>query len=182
MARRWLVGLSATVTLRPALVPVGLAVAGDEPASAGALRMVAETYAGDLGLTAVTGVGYSPGPAELLAAGTGPGRTGAAVVGISRIGDVAGCARLARGVAAPEPRRAPSSAGPLRHGTTAGLSSAPQGTEDPATIVREIVGRPGWTSGNAVAPVISGTGTRTADPVEGGAPPVLHLVYQRQNG
>ena len=64
--------------------------------------------------------------------------------------------------------------------TAAGPSGDPQRTEDLTTIVQEIVRRPGGASGAAL--VLSGTGTRTADPVEGDAPPVLHLVYQRQNG
>ena len=44
-------------------------------------------------------------------------------------------------------------------------------------IVQEIIGLPGWTSGNALALVITGTGRRTAEAFEGTGPPVLHLEY-----
>ena len=40
--------------------------------------------------------------------------------------------------------------------------------------------RTGWTSGNAMAFIITGTGTRTAEAFEGGAStaPMLHIEYR----
>lgn len=54
-----------------------------------------------------------------------------------------------------------------------------QRTPDLTAIVQEIVGRPGWASGNALALVITGTGHRTARSVEGRAAgaPLLHIEY-----
>jgi hypothetical protein len=53
-----------------------------------------------------------------------------------------------------------------------------QRTPNLATVIQEIVSRPGWASGNALALIITGTGTRTADSVEGGWGPILHIEYQ----
>jgi hypothetical protein len=52
-------------------------------------------------------------------------------------------------------------------------------SEDIKTIVQEIVNRPGWSSGNSLAFIITGTGTRTAESYEGnfGAAPLLHVEY-----
>ena len=46
-------------------------------------------------------------------------------------------------------------------------------------MVQEIVTRTGWTPGNALALIITGTGHRTARAYEGSAPgaPLLHLEY-----
>ena len=53
-----------------------------------------------------------------------------------------------------------------------------QQTPDLATVVQEIVDRPGWTDGNAMAFVITGSGRRTAEAYDGTVPPVLHIDYQ----
>jgi hypothetical protein len=45
-------------------------------------------------------------------------------------------------------------------------------------IVQELVSRPGWTSGNAMVLIVTGSGKRVADSFEGAAPAVLHIVYQ----
>ncbi len=47
------------------------------------------------------------------------------------------------------------------------------------TIVQEIVNRSGWVSGNSMAFIITGTGTRTAESYEGSktAAPLLHVEY-----
>jgi hypothetical protein len=62
---------------------------------------------------------------------------------------------------------------------TVGERSTAQRTPDLAAVVQEIVGRPGWASGNALALLVTGTGERTAEAVDGGATraPVLHIEY-----
>ncbi|MGA1796336.1 MAG: PilC/PilY family type IV pilus protein [bacterium] len=52
-------------------------------------------------------------------------------------------------------------------------------TPDLSHIVREIVDRPGWCSGNAMAFIITGTGCRTAESYDGesGSAPLLHVEY-----
>ncbi|HEY8059832.1 MAG TPA: hypothetical protein VID94_13810, partial [Acidimicrobiales bacterium] len=52
-----------------------------------------------------------------------------------------------------------------------------QRTPDLSTVIDQIVGRPGWAPGNALALVIRGTGRRTAEAFEGSGGPVLHLEY-----
>ena len=44
-------------------------------------------------------------------------------------------------------------------------------------MIQEIVSRPGWSSGNALVLIVTGTGTRTAKSFDNGSPPVLHLEY-----
>jgi hypothetical protein len=63
--------------------------------------------------------------------------------------------------------------------STVGARGADQRTPDLTTLLSEIVSRPGWTSGNAVVVIVTGTGTRTAEAYEGGATkaPVLHIQY-----
>jgi hypothetical protein len=67
---------------------------------------------------------------------------------------------------------------PLAWPTVAERSTA-QRTPDLAAVIQEIVGRPGWASGNALALLVTGTGERTAESVDGGASraPVLHIEY-----
>jgi hypothetical protein len=64
---------------------------------------------------------------------------------------------------------------------TIGLRGVDQRTPNLSAVVQEIVARSGWTSGNAMAFVITGTGTRTAEAFEGeGAvskAPTLHIEY-----
>jgi len=47
-------------------------------------------------------------------------------------------------------------------------------------VIQQVVDRPGWASGNAMAFIITGSGHRTADAFEGGAAnaPLLHIEYQ----
>ncbi len=45
-------------------------------------------------------------------------------------------------------------------------------------IVQEIVNRPGWASGNAIAIIVTGTGRRTAESRNGTYAPILHLEFQ----
>ena len=63
--------------------------------------------------------------------------------------------------------------------TTVGQAGTNQRTTDLSPVVQEIVNRTGWTPGNALALIITGTGHRTARAYEGSAPgaPLLHLEY-----
>jgi hypothetical protein len=63
--------------------------------------------------------------------------------------------------------------------TTIGERGPLQRTPDLAAIVREVIARPGWASGNAMAFLISGTGHRTADAADkaGGSPATLTVNY-----
>lgn len=47
-----------------------------------------------------------------------------------------------------------------------------------SSIVREIVARPGWSAGNALVVIITGTGKRTAEAFDGTFAPVLHVTYR----
>jgi sugar lactone lactonase YvrE len=60
---------------------------------------------------------------------------------------------------------------------TSGQAGPDQRTPDLSAIVNEIVGRSDWSSGNALAFIITGTGKRTADSYEGGVSnaPILHF-------
>jgi SdiA-regulated len=61
-----------------------------------------------------------------------------------------------------------------------GQAGAGQRTPDLKAVVQEVVGRPGWQPGNAIAVIVTGSGHRTADSFEGGASkaPLLHVEYQ----
>ena len=67
---------------------------------------------------------------------------------------------------------------------TAAARGADQRTPDLTPVLQEIVGRPGWASGNALAVVITGSGTRTASATERGPAkaPVLHVEYVPAGG
>jgi hypothetical protein len=62
---------------------------------------------------------------------------------------------------------------------TAGQSNAAQLTPNLAGLAQEVISRPGWASGNALAFLITGTGHRTADSADksGGFPPRLTVSY-----
>lgn len=60
---------------------------------------------------------------------------------------------------------------------TSGAAGPDQRTPDLSSVIQEIVSRPGWSSGNALVLIITGTGTRTAKSFDNGAGPVLHLEY-----
>ncbi len=54
-----------------------------------------------------------------------------------------------------------------------------QRTPDLAAVIQEIVDRPGWAPGQALALIITGAGRRTADSFDGGFGPILHIEYRR---
>jgi hypothetical protein len=62
---------------------------------------------------------------------------------------------------------------------TIGESAAAQRTPNVANLIQAIVDRAGWVQGNALALQFTGTGRRTAEAFEGGAPsaPLLHVEY-----
>lgn len=63
--------------------------------------------------------------------------------------------------------------------TSVGASGSDQQTTDLAAVVQEIVARPGWTPGNDLVLLVTGSGRRTAESYRGSAAtaPVLDLVY-----
>jgi hypothetical protein len=54
-----------------------------------------------------------------------------------------------------------------------------QRTPDLSAVVQEVVGRPGWVSGNGLALIVTGTGHRTTRAYDGkpAGAPLLHLEY-----
>ncbi len=65
-----------------------------------------------------------------------------------------------------------------------GEAGVDQRTPDISAIIQEIVDRPGWSSGNALVIIITGTGTRTAESYDGnaGAAPLLHVEWDVGGG
>ena len=61
--------------------------------------------------------------------------------------------------------------------TTVGEAGANQRTSDLSAVLQEIINRPGWASGNALALIITGSGKRTAEAFEGARAPVLHIEF-----
>jgi hypothetical protein len=64
--------------------------------------------------------------------------------------------------------------------TVVGAAGPDQQTPDISSIIQEIVGRPGWANGNALAIIVTGTGERTAESFNGdaAAAPLLRIEYQ----
>jgi PKD repeat protein len=62
---------------------------------------------------------------------------------------------------------------------TAGEAGPNQRTPDMSAVIQEVVSRPGWASGNALAVIVTGTGHRTAWAWNGNAAasPLLHVEY-----
>ncbi|MGI9341198.1 MAG: LamG domain-containing protein, partial [Gammaproteobacteria bacterium] len=63
--------------------------------------------------------------------------------------------------------------------TTVGDAGTDQQTPDIAAVIQEIVNRPGWTSGNDIVIIVTGSGERTAESQNGvsAAAPLLHIEY-----
>jgi hypothetical protein len=64
--------------------------------------------------------------------------------------------------------------------TTVGEAGPDQRTPDIASVIQEIVYRPGWSSDNAMVLIITGTGERVAESYDGSsaAAPLLHVEYK----
>ncbi len=62
---------------------------------------------------------------------------------------------------------------------TVGAAGAEQRTPPLVSILQELIDRPGWTSGNAAAFIITGSGTRWAEAYDGdpSGAPLLHVAY-----
>ncbi|MFH1103547.1 MAG: metallophosphoesterase [Actinomycetota bacterium] len=60
---------------------------------------------------------------------------------------------------------------------TVGAAATDQRTPDLSPVLQAIINRPDWTTGNPLALILSGTGTRTAESFNGTAAPVLHLQW-----
>ena len=62
---------------------------------------------------------------------------------------------------------------------TTGEAGPNQQTTDIGTVIQEIVNRPGWSSGNSLAIIVTGTGKRMAESFDGvqNAAPLLHVEY-----
>jgi chitodextrinase len=63
--------------------------------------------------------------------------------------------------------------------TSTGEAGADQRTPDLSPVIEEIVGRVGWSPGNAIGLIVTGTGTRTAESYDGApaAAPQLQVTY-----
>ncbi|MBI5158101.1 MAG: hypothetical protein HZA58_08860, partial [Acidimicrobiia bacterium] len=68
--------------------------------------------------------------------------------------------------------------------TAVGLAGTAQRTPDLTSVLNELLAAPGWTSGNAIAFTITGTGSRVAESYEGSAAaaPLLHVEYTLNGG
>ncbi len=60
---------------------------------------------------------------------------------------------------------------------TVGAQGPDQQTPDLTSVMQEIVNRGGWTAGNSMVFIITGTGVRTAEAFDGLFAPVLHVTY-----
>ena len=66
--------------------------------------------------------------------------------------------------------------------STTGARGVAQRTPDLTQLAQELVNRPGWDSGNAMAFVLTGSGTRTAEAFEGTGAPTLEITYSVGGG
>ena len=62
--------------------------------------------------------------------------------------------------------------------STVGAAGADQRTPNMASVIQEIVNRPGWTGGNSLVIIITGTGRRTAESYEGDAAGAAKLTVE----
>jgi hypothetical protein len=63
--------------------------------------------------------------------------------------------------------------------STVGEAGPDQQTPDIASVIQEVVNRPGWSSGNSLVIIITGSGERVAESYNGdpAAAPLLHVDY-----
>jgi hypothetical protein len=62
--------------------------------------------------------------------------------------------------------------------TSVGEAGQDQRTPNLATVVQQLVSRPGWANGNPIVLIITGSGRRVAHTFDSGVPAVLHVEYQ----
>jgi hypothetical protein len=62
-----------------------------------------------------------------------------------------------------------------------GASGVDQRTPDIATVIQEIVSQPGWSAGNALVVIVTGSGKRVAESYNGlpSGAPLLHVEYSQ---
>jgi hypothetical protein len=60
---------------------------------------------------------------------------------------------------------------------TAGEQSVNTRSPNLAAVVQQVIDRPGWSSGNALVVLVTGSGRRAAKSFDGGVPPILHVEY-----
>jgi hypothetical protein len=62
---------------------------------------------------------------------------------------------------------------------SSGLAGPDQRTTDLSALVQEVVNRGGWSSGNSLVVIISGTGNRLAEAYDGlpNGAPLIHIEY-----
>ncbi len=60
-----------------------------------------------------------------------------------------------------------------------GAAGPDQQTSNLAALIQEIVSRPGWTAGNSLVLLVTGSGVRVAESFDGiaSAAPLLHVEY-----
>jgi hypothetical protein len=83
------------------------------------------------------------------------------------------------GSVASRPRTSASVAWSPEPWEIAGEAGPAQRTGNLAAVIQQIVGRPGWSAGNALVLIISGSGSRVAEAYDGDSSlaPLLHLEY-----
>jgi hypothetical protein len=88
-------------------------------------------------------------------------------------------AASARNISARPSTGAAVSWNPVPTWPTLGVAGQAQRTPNIATVVEEIVARAGWTSGNALVVIITGSGKRVAESYDGlpSGAPLLHVEY-----
>jgi hypothetical protein len=66
---------------------------------------------------------------------------------------------------------------------TVGAAGPNQQTPDVASVIQEIVDRPGWAAGNSIVLTVTGSGTRTAESYDGqqAAAPLLHVEFTSES-
>ena len=68
----------------------------------------------------------------------------------------------------------------VHEGEPVGESGPDQRTPDIGPVIQQIIGQPGWASGNALVIIVTGTGERVAESYRGdpGGAPLLTIEYR----
>ena len=129
------------------------------------------------GLTIPPGAIISNAYVQFQADETGTTATSLAIQG--QAADNAAAFTTATNNISSRPRTAASVSSAPPPWTTVGAAGLDQRTPNLAAVVQEIVAQPGWSSGNSLAIIITGSGRRTAEAEDGvpAAAPLLHVEY-----